>query len=149
MERAFSIRGRMNELVGREWGDGYRWKEMEIGTTAHVFEFAKAAAGDNSRSCNTCAIFVDGVGEETVVGGVLAGRKQAAEWRAGSMVCRAKLWVAVKEAAAGTGLEFVGATYSQLKAADVLEIRRKVKEDVKAVLKGGWVANKVDDFELA
>ncbi|TGZ85299.1 hypothetical protein EX30DRAFT_361166, partial [Ascodesmis nigricans] len=124
--RAFGKNGRMVGVAGADWGGGYRWHEMRIVTTKREFEFSRRRAGP--KGCNVSAVVVKGVGEETVVGGVIGGRKPGAGWKAGSMICRAKLWAVVKELSPVINVPAKSArkiSYSEVKALPELEARRK------------------------
>lgn len=87
------------------------------------------------------------VWEETLIGGVLQGRKQF-DVRGASRICRRGMWKAAVQVAALAGVAVVSdrlgkRRYGELKDGEG-SARKRVKEDVKGVL-GGWVTNTGDD----
>jgi tRNA-specific adenosine deaminase 1 len=87
--------------------------------------------------------------EETLVGGVLQGRKPS-DPRGASAICRRSMWHAV--AALTTSFNLPAAcescqeeTYEELKRSVVLRDRRKVKIDVLETALKGWVSNTGDE----
>ncbi|PQE24427.1 hypothetical protein CJF30_00009919 [Rutstroemia sp. NJR-2017a BBW] len=105
-------------------------------------------------------------GGETLVNGCLQGRKLF-DIRGASRICRKRIWglgmqvmKALSGAAVAGGFENAGLVdgmviekiskclmagkYRDLKASEILEERRKVKEEVRGCL-GGWVRNEGDD----
>lgn len=99
-------------------------------------------------SSNLSAVWTPGW-QETVIGGVLQGRKQF-DPRGASRICRWGMWQAAVRVAAGVGLvalcEGLGKSeYRAVKEGDALSARRRVKEDVKREGLRGWVENRGDD----
>jgi tRNA-specific adenosine deaminase 1 len=87
--------------------------------------------------------------QETLVGGVLQGRKQF-DPRGASALCRKSMWRAVTELSATLNLPWLvdvtrAATYKELKSCDVLEPRKRVKADVCDNTLKGWIRNDGDD----
>lgn len=151
--------GRMAPLLGREWGGGYKFAPFEVATTTREFAFSRrAGAGPNA--CNLVAVKVAGRGEEVLIGGVLQGRKafggdvvgDREREKAGSMLCKARIWRAVVEVgvllgagAAGVLVNGGSGSYAQLKSAS--PERAVVKRDVRTAL-GAWIRTGGDDFSL-
>ncbi len=86
--------------------------------------------------------------EETLIGGVLQGRRQF-DARGASSLCRKSLWRLAAEVAALVAVPAVRCalnveSYELVKAAGVLEARRRVKDDVKEMALRGWMRNEGD-----
>ncbi|KAL7275422.1 hypothetical protein RUND412_001630 [Rhizina undulata] len=154
--RAFSATGRLRSLAGRTWDGGYAFRPFVVGTTGLEFEFSRRGrdgGGDALKGSNVSAVFVRGRGVETIIGGVLQGRKQFSGARAGSWVCKSKLWGMAVEVAGLLGAGWCKClckgSYEEVKAAEeeVMSVRRKVKADVREVLRP-WVRNGGDGFAL-
>jgi len=167
IKRAFSSSGRLAALEGKNWEGGYGWKEMKVLTTDREFRYSRRFGegmdgGGKTEyvSSNISAVWMRGGQSETLINGTLQGRKQF-DTRGASMLCRRKMWrlaIDVVKAAGWIGGMAVGAEgikktlkgrkYKDVKGSQLLEGRRKVKEDVRKVLEG-WVSNEGDDsFEL-
>lgn len=87
--------------------------------------------------------------QETLIGGVLQGRKQY-DPKGASNICRKRMWDAVKDVHAIMEVSMTSkasdaACYKDFKNLSGLESRRKVKEDVRNVALKGWVKNEGDD----
>lgn len=89
--------------------------------------------------------------QETLIGGVLQGRKQH-DPRGASAICRKRMWAAVRDVHAImldvslTSKASEAACYKDLKTLPGLESRRRVKEDVRNVALRGWIRNDGDDL---
>lgn len=148
--RAFT--SRMAPVVHRaqSWTGGYKWAPFRVAGTSREFAWSRrgVVAPLKALSCNISAVWTPGW-QETVIGGVLQGRKQF-DVRGASRVCRRGMWeVAVRVAAAG-GLSalsevFGKPTYADVKAGEAFEARRRVKADVRPEALKGWVENRGDD----
>lgn len=156
--RAFGETGRMGALQGRDWGGGYRFQPFSVRTTDVEFEFSKAAVKAKAKPAvgsNVSAVWVRGRGAETLIGGVLQGRKQFSGVRAASMVCKARMWKAVSGVAALAALAGVravqmvvdAAVYGDLKEGAGMASRNRAKAETRVAL-GGWARNGGDDFGM-
>lgn len=154
--RAFGETGRMAALQGRDWGGGYRFRPFSVRTTDVEFGFAKVAAAEAMLKpvvgSNVSAVWVRGRGAETLIGGVLQGRKQFSGVRAASMVCKARMWKAVSGVAALAGVRAVqmvvdAAVYGDLKEGAGMASRNRAKAETRVAL-GGWARNGGDDFGM-
>jgi len=88
-------------------------------------------------------------GEESLIGGVLQGRKQF-DPRGASMLCRKSMWKLAAEVAALVAAPALNevlsvGTYGLVKGAEVLEGRRRVKGEVKEEVLREWVGNEGDE----
>lgn len=88
--------------------------------------------------------------QETLIGGVLQGRKQH-DPKGASAICRKRMWDAVKDVHAIMEISMMGkasdaACYKDFKNLPDLDNRRRVKEDVRNVALKGWVKNEGDDL---
>lgn len=148
--RAFGETGRMGVLQGRDWGGGYMFRPFRVRTTDVEFEFTKA--GTKAVGSNVSAVWVRGRGAETLIGGVLQGRKQFSGVRATSMLCKARMWKAVSGVAAVVGVRAVQmvidvAVYGDLKEGVGMVSRNRAKVETRTAL-GGWARNGGDDFGM-
>ncbi|KAF2449769.1 hypothetical protein P171DRAFT_427928 [Karstenula rhodostoma CBS 690.94] len=150
--RAFSAAGRMAPAVEKApaWEGGYRWSAFSVVGTTREFVWSRRMVPPAARaaSSNLSAVWTP-AWQETVIGGVLQGRKQF-DPRGASRICRRGMWEVAVRVAAGVGVsalcEVLGKKeYRDVKEGDVLGARRRVKEDVKKVGLSGWVENRGDD----
>lgn len=152
VERAFSSRGRLKEVDGRDWGNGYVFKPFKVVGTGREFEYSRRQVGQGEiASSNISSSWTPG-GSETVIGGTMQGRKQF-DGRGASRVCKRRMWRLALEVAVRVGVPVLvryltASKYLDLKNGDLLAERRRVKGDVREVL-GGWVRNEGgDEFSL-
>jgi len=153
-ERAFGATGRMKSVAGTQWAGGYRYHPFKIGTTEREFRFSRRSADTVSPSLKASNIstFWTPRSHETLIGGVLQGRKQIDPGGATS-VCRVKAWRAVLETAALLKIPaliraFSNLNYTELKDTELLEDRRRVKAETRKLALAGWIPNTGDNFEL-
>lgn len=147
--RAFSENGRMAPLKSSNWPGGYSFRQFNIKTTNQEFQFSrrnKLRPEDKLVSSNLSTSWTPHH-EETLVGGILQGRKQF-DPRGASKVCKKGMWKLAVDIAAVLGMPaldmaIVVGSYRAVKESQRLRDRRKVKEDVRAVLTKGdpWVKN--------
>ncbi|KAF2824793.1 adenosine-deaminase [Ophiobolus disseminans] len=155
-ERAFTRAGRMRGLedsVVEKWRGGYGWKAFEVKGTEREFKHSRRSIGPGEKAIpsNISAVWTPGF-QESVIGGVLQGRKQL-DPRGASAICKRGMWGVGVRLAGLVGGEVLrrvlGArTYGEMKACGVFDARRRVKGDV--IDKGlrGWVRNTRDgDWE--
>ncbi|KAF2850155.1 hypothetical protein T440DRAFT_115455 [Plenodomus tracheiphilus IPT5] len=152
-ERAFSRSGRLHNLLDSSvegWKGGYKFSPFEVRGTSREFGWSRRMVGGSEKAMpsNLSAVWTPGW-QETLIGGVLQGRKQT-DPRGASAICRRKMWgLAVQVAGVVGGQTLVGVLgkrkYESLKEDEALEGRRKVKEDMKRGGLQGWVKNIGDD----
>ncbi|KAI1519907.1 Adenosine-deaminase domain containing protein [Pyrenophora tritici-repentis] len=151
--RAFSSSGRLRNLTQMQtgnWKEGYRFQPFNILPTEREFTWSRRAvsAAEKAVSSNLSAVWTPSW-QETLIGGVLQGRKQM-DPRGASRVCRRGMWMEALRLAGLVGgavlvRETLGRkTYEQVKGTEVLGDRKQVKDDVRAALKG-WIRNTGDD----
>lgn len=97
---------------------------------------------------NITAVFTTRL-QETLIGGVLQGRKQE-DPRAASAISRKAMWQAVVDIARALASPTVlDATqrdsYEEFKSQNIFQDRRRVAEDVKKTALQGWVPNSGDE----
>ncbi|KAH7135641.1 adenosine deaminase/editase [Dendryphion nanum] len=150
--RAFSRYGRLagiTEEVQKGWMGGYAFTPFEVKTTKREFGFSRRCAGVQKLiPCNISAVYTPHF-QETLIGGVLQGRKQF-DPRGASRLCRNGMWKAVMQVAGlVVGAEGLGSlrgrSYGEVKRGKGLEWRRRVKEDVRGRGLVGWVRNEGDE----
>jgi tRNA-specific adenosine deaminase 1 len=156
-ERAFARTGRLASLTNKtiqSWQGCYKWHPLTVHPTQREFVWSRRsiAAHEKAVASNLSAVWTPSW-QETLIGGVLQGRKQT-DPRGASKLCRRSAWkLAVQIAGiAGTPavLEVLSkGTYGDVKDSECLATRRRVKTDIQHAL-GGWVRNTGDaDVTLA
>ncbi|PSN67900.1 hypothetical protein BS50DRAFT_351607 [Corynespora cassiicola Philippines] len=155
-ERAFSRSGRMSPItpqIERNWEGGYRWHEFKVHGTSKEFAWSRrnVSAAQKAMASNLSAVWTPHW-EESLIGGVLQGRKQF-DPRGASRVCRRSLWKIGADIAAVAAIPALTeairrGAYGEVKAGAMLGARRKVKDEVKARSLKGWIKNSGDDFSL-
>ncbi|KAJ4324649.1 hypothetical protein N0V94_001220 [Neodidymelliopsis sp. IMI 364377] len=157
-ERAFSRTGRLRTLTDatiQSWRGGYRWQPFTLRPTDREFTWSRRgiAAGEKAVASNLSAAWMPSR-QETLIGGVLQGRKQL-DPRGASAICRRHawsmaVWVARVAATPAVVDALTRATYRDVKDTDLLSPRRQVKQDVQDLGLGGWVKNTGDStFSLS
>ncbi|KAI9163360.1 tRNA-specific adenosine deaminase [Paramyrothecium foliicola] len=158
-QRAFSQDGRMKPMTGRQWPGGYLFRPFSVDTTNVEFSYSRRSVQSRSSSIsasNLAATWSRSGFEETLLGGILQGRK-AFDSRGASKASKRQMWVVGKELATQLGgttkaihehLEVM--TYKEVKHGPLLEDRRRVKDDVRAVALTGWIRNEGgSDFSIS
>ena len=154
-ERAFSRTGRLQGLSDetiQSWRGGYRWQQFHVRPTSREFAWSRRgiAPAQKAIASNLSAVWTPSW-QETLIGGVLQGRKQT-DVRGASRISRRLSWSFAMQIAAVVGLPAVRevlteALYCDVKKHVVFEARRAVKQDVHGYGLGGWIRNKGDaDF---
>jgi tRNA-specific adenosine deaminase 1 len=157
-ERAFSEHGRMKPFAGRQWPGGYSYKPFQVATTRNDFSYSKAMAKSRSEivtASNVAAYWTCHGVDESLIGGVLSGNK-AFNITGASLVSRRKMWSLALDDACLLGVrcmsihsQLSSASYGEAKAGELLDSRKRVKEEVTQDALKGWVKNDGDaDFEL-
>ncbi|KAF2249098.1 hypothetical protein BU26DRAFT_312032 [Trematosphaeria pertusa] len=151
--RAFSRSGRMSgvsPVLESKWKGGYAWHGFEVRGTQSEFKWSRrgVAKGEKAVPSNLSAVWTPGW-QETLIGGVLQGRKQF-DQRGASAICRRSVWRAVAQVAAAVGVPalmevLTKGSYAEVKKSEMLAARRQVKEDARKEGLKGWVKNVGDD----
>lgn len=152
--RAFSSSGRFKDVIDKGWTAGYQWKPFNVQGTIREFAWSRRSvpAGQKAMPSNMSAVYTP-AWQETLIGGVLQGRKQF-DPRGASAICRRSVWITAARLACVMGgppaaLVSGRRTYRGVKDAEELASRKQVKEHVKQIALKGWVKNTGDDgFEL-
>ncbi|KAF2834519.1 hypothetical protein M501DRAFT_1061698 [Patellaria atrata CBS 101060] len=149
-DRAFGPDGRMlgiNDAQRIGWPDGYSFRPFAMKTTEREFAWSRRnGEGREMIPCNLSAVYTPYC-QETLVGGVLQGRKQS-DFRAASRTSRRGLLQLLQN---HHSLRLVlpkgsiGLSYTDLKNSSYVCEWRKVKDDVKAKALRGWVSNQKDE----
>ena len=156
-ERAFSRTGRLKGLTSSDiqgWKGGYRWQPFDVRHTSKEFTWSRRSVVVNEKAVasNLSAVWTPSW-QETLIGGVLQGRKQM-DPRGASRICRRSAWSLAVQVAGVAGAPLVlealtKATYGEVKENDWLEARRNVERSVQEQGLKGWVRNIGDsDFTL-
>jgi len=145
----------MKVVNDKKWHGGYEFRPFAVRTTSRDFEFSRRSAMASERlvTSNMSVVWTPTL-QETLIGGVLQGRKQF-DPRGASKICRRQMWRAVVDLAALCGLAgleviAVKGSYGSLKErSDILKERRAIKSEATAEALGGWIRNCGDDgFQL-
>jgi tRNA-specific adenosine deaminase 1 len=155
--RAFSRTGRLQALDDKtiqRWKGGYRWHPFQVKTTAREFQWSRRtiSPGHQAVASNLSAAWTPSW-QETLIGGVLQGRKQL-DPRGASSICRVSLWKTAVQLAGAVGAPMLvealsGTSYKACKDAQLLQHRRRVKHDMQHQGLDGWIENTGDeDFSL-
>ncbi|KAF2199111.1 hypothetical protein GQ43DRAFT_465078 [Delitschia confertaspora ATCC 74209] len=153
--RAFATTGRMSEAssvlaqtVGAQ-DSGYAFHPFSIQTTHLEFTHSRRNIPPTHKPLpsNLSAVYTPHF-QETLIGGVLQGRKQF-DPRGASLICRKSMWSAVAGIAALAGMPVLvealkGVSYRDVKRASILEVRRDAKNEVKKRVLKGWMDNEGD-----
>ena len=126
------------------WPAGYGFRPFRVETTEIDFRYSRRLAGINLNGCkgsNISAVWTPGH-QETLINGVLQGRKQTDPIGA-SALSRTRIWNLLLDT---IGLIDVPAlrnfleksSYLDMKRSQLLEHRRRAKEDVKNEALKGW-----------
>ncbi|KAL7947692.1 adenosine deaminase/editase [Trichoderma barbatum] len=162
-ERAFSAAGRMKPVAGKQWAEGYAFKPFNVEATTVEFEFSKRAVQARSKvisASNLAATWSASGYEETILGGVLQGRKQF-DIRGASKTSRRQMWIKSKELSDKLSVSHPGlhigvqqhfssaSSYQDIKDGLLLAERRHVKAQVRQLALTGWIQNDGDsDFGI-
>ena len=151
--RAFSASGRFEKLQPhRTWPGGYSFRPFRVETTTREFAYSRrnATSGQKLVPSNISAVWTPNW-QETLIGGVVQGKRQG-DSKAASKICRRAMWKVVAEIAIASGvlilaknLSLAGNKYDAWKEGVALKNRRAVKEDVKRDVLKGWIKNVGDD----
>lgn len=152
-QRAFSATGRMSNLVNKQWGEGYAFRPFKVETTSVEFEYSKLAVkarSDRISASNIAAAWsLSGI-EESILGGVLQGRKPF-NAKGASAMSRKLMWSAASDLAGKIpeyrhiSEDLSSQTYKEVKDGPLLAARRKVKADVRDTALSGWTRNDGDE----
>lgn len=152
-KRAFARTGRLNSLSAaatQGWKEGYRFQAFEVKSTSREFAHSRRSMGLDvtAVASNLSAVWTP-VWQETLIGGVLQGRKQM-DPRGASRICRRSMWGLGVQIAGVLGVEALKGVlgkrkYADVKADGMLEERRRVKREVTGNGLKGWVRNSGDD----
>ena len=104
--------------------------------------------GERLVTSNISVVWTPGL-QETLIGGVLQGRKQF-DPRGASQICRRQMWRAAVDVVALCGLLGARRSYGDFKErSSTLRERRRVKSEVTTEALSGWIRNAGDDgFQL-
>jgi tRNA-specific adenosine deaminase 1 len=144
----------MAALKDRKWDAGYEFHPFEIMTTEREFRFSRRSAKlegtlEQKLVPSNLATAWTPYLEETLIGGVLQGRKQF-DPRGASGVCRKSMWRLAAEVATLVSVPAVNqalsaGSYDLVKGNGLLESRRIVGEEGKETSLRGWVRNEGDE----
>lgn len=139
----------MKSLRNITWDGGYSFRPFEVRTTDIEFEFSRRSINGTKTPSNLSAVYTPRL-QERLVNGVLQGRKQFSPQGA-SALCKQSMWKAVGEVVVSLSIPTLQKTlshntYLMMKLDELLENRRKVKEEVRSEALRGWIRNGGEDF---
>ncbi|EFY97072.1 adenosine-deaminase (editase) domain protein [Metarhizium robertsii] len=146
-QRAFSER--MNNLMNASWPGGYQFRPFTVETTDEEFELSRKTIRERSESIapsNIAAAWSATGVEETILGGVIQGRKPF-DVKGASKMSRRQLWLAAREVSnslngyGGIKQLLSSKTYQDVKNGELLADRRHVKQHVRTTALAGWIPN--------
>ncbi|KFY88218.1 hypothetical protein V500_06500 [Pseudogymnoascus sp. VKM F-4518 (FW-2643)] len=162
-ERCFSPRGRLKDLQVPPSG-GYSFQDFKIITTKREFAYSRRDADgspllSDAISPSNIAASWSPYFEETLIGGVLQGRKQN-DPRGASVVCKKRMWELAHDITRLLDLEDTSSvesspshevgsvkgrkTYEGMKQSQLLQDRMVAKNNARKTLKG-WARNDGDE----
>ena len=142
-QRAFGPEGRMKPMIGKEWPGGYRYQPFTTQACHSEFVFSRRSVQSNCqrpKGSNISAVWNRDL-RETLVNGVLQGRKQT-DTRAASSISQRSMSLLVSQT-----IEKLqnGKRENEILQADVftaaLHDREYVKDVVRSTALKGWVRN--------
>lgn len=155
-QRAFGPEGRMAPLV-QAWdrnldSAGYRYTPFRIKSTTRDFSFSRRAAENMDRMTvipSNISSLTHGTNQETLINGVLQGRKQS-DPKGASALSRRTLWSLALKIAASLGERAIiqalsRPTYDAVKSAGPLQARKLTKKLIRQGPLSGWKPNSGDD----
>lgn len=155
-QRAFGPEGRMAPLV-KAWdrnldSAGYRYTPFQIKPTNREFSFSRRAAENMEHITITpsnISSLTHGSNQETLINGVLQGRKQT-DPKGASALSRRTLWSLALKIAASLGERAIiqalsRPTYYAVKSAGPLQARKLTKKLTRQGPLSGWKPNSGDD----
>ena len=139
--RSFGSDGRMKPVTLCSWPGGYGFHPFNVTTTDLDFPFSRHVTGKASKGCSIGAVWTPHI-QETLVSGVLQGRKQT-DPRGASALSTSRMWESMRHMYNGLDVDrFVCraaiSDYRQLKRSSAIKDRQKVKTTVKDVALHAW-----------
>lgn len=141
----------MKSLHSKVWEGGYSFQPFEIRSTGREFTFARHSIDGNKTPSNLSMVYTPRL-QERLVNGVRQGRKQFS-LQGASALCKQSMWKTAAEVVALLGNPTLQKTlscntYQMLKKDELLEHRRKVKEELRSEALKCWVRNDGEGFTL-
>ena len=131
----------MQPLAREVWSSGYAFHPFKVRTTEFEFPFSRRSTASTSKGSNITALWTPHT-QETLVNGVLQGRKQT-DLRGASAISRTKIFGKFHEVSSLPGtldrkevLKIY--SYEDIKKCPVLADRREVKKKAKEEVLNGW-----------
>ena len=136
----------MKPVAGKTWPGGYSYRPFNVRTTELEFDFSRRSLPSSkteSKGSNVSAVWTPNI-QETLVNGVLQGRKQA-DPKGASAVSKRRMWEIVSSAIGKLDKDTTSPV-SELES-EAPQQRRLVKDDVTSAALTGWIRNHDDGFE--
>ena len=128
----------MAPLTSHAWKSGYAYHPFSVNPTTTSFAYSRRNSKSAIKSCNISAAWTANGLQETLINGVLQGRKQT-DLKGASALSKSKMWELFQDINGITrGNVPIGFPYDGVKRLDVLAVRRQVKEETKRAALKGW-----------
>ena len=139
-DRSFGSDGRMQPVSNSLWSEGYAFQPFSVRTTGIKFVYSRRNAVEGSKGSNIAAMWNPST-QETLINGVLQGRKQT-DPKGASSLARPCLWDTFLEIDAelkrGEPVNYLKGDDGGFKKSDALKVRRQVKSDITEVALKDW-----------
>ena len=145
----------MNAVADEHWVGGFSFRPFQIKTVSREFAFSRrwvCTTGKMLKGSNVSAVWTPDF-QETIINGVLQGRKQG-DPRGASVVSRIRTWRVLSDICKQLSISLYtlftsGSTYSDFKSIASLSQRETVKARVRKEALRGWIQNVEDNFDLS
>ena len=131
----------MKPVAQSKWSGGYAFHPFKMRTTEVSFPYSRNNTAGPSKGCNIASAWTPYI-QETLVNGVLQGRKQT-DSRGASALSQGRLWELFLEvhsmlSSHEKGPVMIVGNYLEFKRSDTLKNRRDVKSEAKEKALSGW-----------
>jgi len=131
----------MKPVANTVWSEGYAFHTFLVETTMVDFPYSRQSTASGSKGCNIATMWTP-YAQETLVNGVLQGRKQT-DPRGASLLSKNQIWntfIKLQFTSNVQERDNVNAMrkYQDLKKSDFLRVRREAKIKAKEEALKGW-----------
>lgn len=139
----------MKPVEGNTWRGGYAFHPFRVLSTTHEFAYSRRMVAGGISHISAIRGPVE---NECIIQGIIQGWKST-DPRKASTVCREQMWRMAKDVLEGLALPDLAClldthSYSAVKSAEMLALRRQVKAETIESALPGWIRNVTDDFPI-